>query len=285
MSPAIEPPRGDRADGLVGACRAASRDGHRRSVGPGRRSAVSRVFGMFPPTPPLSGTPRRGTAIEARSRARGVGDRSGSARARRRRDTVTWSAAAGARSSRMLDVPLEEGPPPEGGRSPTGCSRSRSGRCAERGFEAHDDGTPLVVVDVDDRARAPGRRRARARSTDDGVELRRPRAASRPATPTTPRSSRRSSATRSARARAPTWSSAGTTARSSPTGSPTTRADGVPPAARARARRLLDLLLLHRRPLPDRRQPRAARQRPRRRRPDEPDHRHLPDRGRAGPTG
>ena len=50
----------------------------------------------------------------------------------------------------------------------------------------------------------------------------------------------------------------------------------VPAAARAGARRLLDLLLLHRRPLPDRRQPRAARQRARRRRPDEPDLRHLP---------
>ena len=33
--------------------------------------------------------------------------------------------------------------------SPTGCWRSRSGRCASAGFEAHDDGTPLVVVDVE----------------------------------------------------------------------------------------------------------------------------------------
>ena len=47
-------------------------------------------------------------------------------------------------------------------------------------------------------------------------------------------------------------------------------------AARARARRVLDLRLLHRRPLPHRRQPRAARHRARRRRPDEPDQRHLP---------
>ena len=38
-------------------------------------------------------------------------------------------------------------------------------------------------------------------------------------------------------------------------------ADRLPAAARARARRLLDLLLLHRRALPDRRQPGAARQR------------------------
>ena len=56
-------------------------------------------------------------------------------------------------------------------------------------------------------------------------------------------------------------------------------ADGAAAAARARARRLLDLLLLHRRALPRRRQPRAARLRARRRRPDEPDQRHLPARG------
>ena len=68
-------------------------------------------------------------------------------------------------------------------------------------------------------------------------------------------------ATRSARARAPTSSSAGTTARRSPTGTPTRRSTVFRRLLRARARRLLDLLLLHRRPLPDRRQPRAARQR------------------------
>ena len=59
-----------------------------------------------------------------------------------------------------------------------------------------------------------------------------------------------------------------------------TRTDGLPPAARARARRLLDVLLLHRRPLPDRREPGTPHQRPRRRRPDEPDHRDVP--GRRG---
>ena len=64
-----------------------------------------------------------------------------------------------------------------------------------------------------DRARVLGRRR-------DRRDRRRPAstsptaAASRPTTTTTPRSSRRSSATRSARARAPTSSSAGTTAPS-----------------------------------------------------------------------
>ena len=53
-------------------------------------------------------------------------------------------------------------------------------------------------------------------------------------------------------------------------------ARGLQAAARARARRLLDLPVLHRRPLPDRRQPRAARHGARRRRADEPDQRHLP---------
>ena len=63
------------------------------------------------------------------------------------------------------------------------------------------------------------------------------------------------------------------------------RAHRLPPAAGARARGLLDLLLLHRRPVPDRRQPRAARLVRGRRRPDEPDLRHLPGRpGRRATT-
>ena len=101
-------------------------------------------------------------------------------------------------------------------------------------------------------------------------------AASRPTTTTTPSSSRPSSPTRSARARAPTWS-IGRHYRATVADWGADKAlDGLPPAARARARRLLDLRLLHRRPLPHRRQPRAARHRPRRRRADEPDQRHLP---------
>ena len=62
-------------------------------------------------------------------------------------------------------------------------------------------------------------------------------------------------------------------------------ADRAAPAADQRARRLLDLLLLDRRPVPDRRLARAARQRARRRRADEPDLRHLPAaRPRARPS-
>jgi len=47
-----------------------------------------------------------------------------------------------------MDIPLEQGPPPEGRQ----CDRLVAvpfRQVAERGFEAHDDGTPLVVVDVE----------------------------------------------------------------------------------------------------------------------------------------
>jgi len=49
----------------------------------------------------------------------------------------------------LLDVPLEDGPPAPGRQ----CDRLVAvpfRQVAERGFEAHDDGTPLVVVDVDE---------------------------------------------------------------------------------------------------------------------------------------
>jgi phenazine biosynthesis protein phzE len=49
----------------------------------------------------------------------------------------------------ILDVPLEQGPPPPG----RTCDRLLAvpfRQVAERGFEAHDDGTPLVVVDVEE---------------------------------------------------------------------------------------------------------------------------------------
>ena len=53
----------------------------------------------------------------------------------------------------------------------TGCSRSRSGRCAERGFEAHDDGAPLVVVDVASPSSRCRSTTCSRRSTDDDVEF------------------------------------------------------------------------------------------------------------------
>ncbi|WP_300400129.1 anthranilate synthase family protein [uncultured Nocardioides sp.] len=49
----------------------------------------------------------------------------------------------------IMDVPLESGPPAPG----RTCDRLVAvpfRQVAERGFEAHDDGTPLVVVDVDE---------------------------------------------------------------------------------------------------------------------------------------
>ncbi len=64
------------------------------------------------------------------------------------RDTVgvlggrPWQAAS------LLDIPLEEGPPEPGKQ----CDRLVAvpfRQVAERGFRAHDDGTPLTVVDVE----------------------------------------------------------------------------------------------------------------------------------------
>ncbi len=49
----------------------------------------------------------------------------------------------------LLDVPLEEGPPPPG-RQADRLVAVPFRQVAERGFEAHDDGTPLVVVDVEE---------------------------------------------------------------------------------------------------------------------------------------
>src|SRR4051812_35017506 len=48
----------------------------------------------------------------------------------------------------LLDVPLETGEP-EPGRTVDRLLAVPFRQVAERGFEAHDDGTPLVVVDVD----------------------------------------------------------------------------------------------------------------------------------------
>ncbi|WKN48357.1 anthranilate synthase family protein [Nocardioides sp. Arc9.136] len=48
----------------------------------------------------------------------------------------------------LLDVPLEEGPPAEGHIADRLLAVPFR-QVAERGFEAHDDGTPLVVVDVE----------------------------------------------------------------------------------------------------------------------------------------
>ena len=189
-----------------------------------------------------------------------------------------WSAAGGAWSSRCSTYRSSPARPP------TGHIADRLlavpfRQVRERGFEAHDDGTPLVVVDVEtelefsveevvdgDRRHRGGVRRPRrlrhrrrgVRQARRGDHPRRDRAGRgrqprhRPALPRDRRGLGRRQG-----------------------------ADRAQAAARARARRLLDLPLLHRRPLPGRRQPGAARLDPRRRRPDEPDQRHLPAAHRA----
>jgi phenazine biosynthesis protein phzE len=63
------------------------------------------------------------------------------------RDTVGVLGGRRSEVASILDIPLEDGPPPEGRQ----CDRLVAvpfRQVAERGFEAHDDGTPLVVVDV-----------------------------------------------------------------------------------------------------------------------------------------
>ena len=65
------------------------------------------------------------------------------------RDTIGLVGGRPWVAESILDIPLEEGPPEPGRR----CDRLVAvpfRQVAERGFEAHDDGTPLVVVDVED---------------------------------------------------------------------------------------------------------------------------------------
>ena len=128
----------------------------------------------------------------------------------------------------------------------------------ERGFEAHDDGTPLVVVDVETELRVLGRRGASTAIDDAGVELRRPRRLrDRRRRVRQARRGDHPRRDRPGRGRQPRHRPA--LPRHRRRLGRRQGADRLPAAARARARRLLDLLLLHRRPLPDRRQPRAAR--------------------------
>ena len=64
------------------------------------------------------------------------------------RDTVGVLGGRRWVAESLLDIPLEQGPPPPGRQ----CDRLVAvpfRQVTERGFEAHDDGTPLVVVDVE----------------------------------------------------------------------------------------------------------------------------------------
>ncbi|MBZ5735994.1 anthranilate synthase family protein [Nocardioides sp. TRM66260-LWL] len=64
------------------------------------------------------------------------------------RDTVGLLGGRRSVVESLLDVPLEEGPP-EPGRVADRLLAVPFRQVRERGFEAHDDGAPLVVVDVD----------------------------------------------------------------------------------------------------------------------------------------
>ena len=174
----------------------------------------------------------------------------------------------------LLDVPLSEGVPGDGHVADRLLAIPFR-QVAERGFEAHDDGTPLVVVDVDAELEFTVAEVVAA-IDDAGLELRRPRRLRDRRRRRTPRSSRAILTDeigqgeganlvvgRHYRATVADWGAGD-------------GAERLPAAAGARARRLLDLRLLHRRPLPRRRHPRAAREHARRRRADEPHQRHLP---------
>ena len=74
----------------------------------------------------------------------------------RLRDSATVTLVGGRRSEveGLLDVPLEDGVPAEGRRFDRLVAIPFR-QVAERGFDAHDDGTPLTVVDVDQETEVP----------------------------------------------------------------------------------------------------------------------------------
>ncbi len=74
----------------------------------------------------------------------------------RLQDSATVTFVGGRRSEveRILDVPLEDGSPADGRRFDRLLAIPFR-QVAERGFEAHDDGAPLVVVDIDTELEIP----------------------------------------------------------------------------------------------------------------------------------
>jgi phenazine biosynthesis protein phzE len=74
----------------------------------------------------------------------------------RLRDAGTVTLVGGRRSEveRLLDVPLEDGVPPDGRRFDRLVAIPFR-QVAERGFSAHDDGTPLTVVDIEQETEVP----------------------------------------------------------------------------------------------------------------------------------
>ena len=92
--------------------------------------------------------------------ARGVGDDPAFDAAPVTATRSAWSVGAAARSSRC-STSRSRRVSRSRGTSPTGCWPSRSARSRERGFEAHDDGTPLRRRRHRDRAGVLRRRDAR----------------------------------------------------------------------------------------------------------------------------
>jgi 2-amino-4-deoxychorismate synthase len=74
----------------------------------------------------------------------------------RLRDSATVTLVGGTPSTveRILDIPLEEGVPPAGRRFDRLVAIPFR-QVAERGFEVHDDGTPLTVVDIESEVEVP----------------------------------------------------------------------------------------------------------------------------------
>jgi phenazine biosynthesis protein phzE len=74
----------------------------------------------------------------------------------RQRDSATVTLVGGTRSQveRLSDVPLEDGAPPPGRRFDRLLAIPFR-QVRERGFEAHDDGAPLTVVDIDSEVEVP----------------------------------------------------------------------------------------------------------------------------------
>jgi 2-amino-4-deoxychorismate synthase len=89
----------------------------------------------------------------------------------RLRDAGTVTLVGGSRSEveRLLDVPLEDGAP-EPGRRFDRLVAIPFRQVAERGFEAHDDGTPLTVVDIETEAEVP-LRELLAALPDEAIEF------------------------------------------------------------------------------------------------------------------
>src|ERR671920_1605360 len=74
----------------------------------------------------------------------------------RTKDAATVTLVGGRRSEvgSLLDVPLEEGPPPAGRRYDRLLAVPFR-QVRERGFQAHDDAAPLVVVDIETETEVP----------------------------------------------------------------------------------------------------------------------------------